>query len=215
MRWEQSKYWSHQLKADRHKLVELLVRIQQQLNTNGQIRPHLLPGIISVCVMYHDEVANQEDGHEDGHHQVVQQWEGPPGDVVQSCSLFLQPRVRVSRSSGHPHSSIKSPYWSRGRLHRCPAGIAQPSGFHGDMQQWGACPHCQPPERSAEMDPRRGQWTADGRLQRKLTGTLAARKRPWCHWNSQSWGDWGGAQVLDRRLWARLVWSQDLHAGSV
>lgn len=59
-------------------------------------------GVGLGSVVYHDEVADQQDGHQDGHHQVVQQREGPPGDVVQRCSLLLQPRVKVSSSSRAP-----------------------------------------------------------------------------------------------------------------
>lgn len=53
---------------------------------------------------YHDEVANQQDGHEDGHHQVVEQGEGSSGNVVESCPLLLQQGQSYSRNRSRPHT---------------------------------------------------------------------------------------------------------------
>lgn len=53
-----------------------------------------------MCVAaYHQEVAEQQDRHQDGDHQVVQQRERPPGHIVETSPLLLKHTVTLVTST--------------------------------------------------------------------------------------------------------------------
>ena len=119
----------------------------------------------------HEEVPKQQDGHQDGNHEVIEQRQRPLGHVVKTRPLFLitQTHTKTLTTAGDAraqwhHTSGQAPYWSAGRQPCSPAGTAPPSVYHVYRLRWGACLRCAPPERSAESGLYWGGDTADGRL---------------------------------------------------
>ena len=80
--YELNKYLLPKLKHLHHQSVSChSVRFQSESLTNRRY---------PIRESYQYKVPNQQDGHEDGNHQVVQEGEGPSGSVVETCSVFLE-----------------------------------------------------------------------------------------------------------------------------